>query len=580
MTKLLIHAKKYRKQIFLGPFFKFLEAVFELFLPLLMARLVDEGINAHNPTVIWQMMGLMVLLSVVGLGCAVICQYYSSIASQGFGTELRNQLMKKINQLSFSQLNQFGTDSLITRSTNDINQLQLALAMLIRLVVRAPFLSIGAVVMAFSIDWQAGLLFLLILPVFCLLLFVIIRGSVPLYKKAQKLLDKVNQLVEQNLSGVRVIRAYAGENREEHQFANSTTDLANVSKRVNNLSAILTPATTLILNLGILALFAQGAPWVNSGRLAQGEVLALVNYMNQMLLALIVVSNLVVIFTRAAASAQRVNEVLATETVNTLNNVSWYVSDEATPDAKGTKIQFDQVDFRYGTNYGLALEDISFTIEPGMTVGITGATGSGKTTLTQLMAGFYPVTTGDLFIDQVPIKEYPPQILVEKIAQVPQKAVLFSGTIKENLQWGKADATDEACWQALEIAQAADFVRALPEQLETMIFEGGHNLSGGQRQRLTIARALIKKAPLLILDDSLSALDYQTDLHLRQGLQQAKTGTVIIISQRISSIQNADLILVMAEGRLVAQGRHQDLAVNSPTYQAILASQKEGVAND
>lgn len=576
MTKLMIHAKKYRKQIFLGPFFKFLEAVFELFLPLLMARLVDEGINAHNSAVVWQMMALMVFLSVVGLLCAVICQYFSSIASQGFGTELRNQLMKKINQLSFTQLNQFGTDSLITRSTNDINQLQLALAMLIRLVVRAPFLSIGAVVMAFTIDWQAGLLFLLVLPLFCLLLFFIIRASVPLYQKAQQLLDRMNQLVEQNLSGVRVIRAYAGEKREEYHFAKGTEDLAKVSIRVNNLSAILTPATTLILNLGILALFAQGAPWVNTGRLAQGEVLALVNYMNQMLLALIVVSNLVVIFTRAAASAQRVNEVLDTKTVETPGNVNWYVSGDLLPDAKGTQVQFDQVNFRYGANYGLALEDINFTIEPGMTVGITGATGSGKTTLTQLIAGFYPVTKGTLLVDQVPTEDYPSQVLVEKTAQVPQKAVLFSGTIRENLQWGKADATDAECWRALEIAQAADFVRAMPEQLDTMIFEGGQNLSGGQRQRLTIARALIKKAPLLILDDSLSALDYQTDLNLRQALQAHQSGTVIIISQRISSIQNADLILVMAEGRLVAQGRHNNLAKTSPAYQAILASQKEG----
>lgn len=589
MLKLLIHAKNYRKQIILGPFFKFLEAVFELFLPLLMARLVDEGINAKNPQVVWQMMGLMVLLSIVGLGCAVICQYYSSIASQGFGTQLRNRLMQKINELSFSQLNHFGTDSLITRTTNDVNQLQLALAMLIRLVVRAPFLSIGAVIMAFTIDWQAGLLFLLVLPLFCLLLLVIIKSSVPLYKRAQSLLDRVNQLVEQNLSGVRVIRAYTGEKREVKGFHQGADDLANVSIRVNNLSAILTPATTLILNLGILALFAQGAPWVNSGRLAQGEILALVNYMNQMLLALIVVSNLVVIFTRAAASAQRLNEVLDTPTEQTVLEKSKALADtlsserqtanEAAADltSTATKVQFDRVDFRYGADYGLALQDISFTIEPGMLVGITGATGSGKTTLTQLVAGFYPVTTGGIRLNDIPLAQWPPATLVNQIAQVPQKAVLFSGTIRDNLQWGKPDATDDECWRALEIAQASEFVKSLPEQLDTAIFEGGQNLSGGQRQRLTIARALIKEAPLLILDDSLSALDYQTDLNLRQALNQTQKGTVMIISQRISSIAQADLILVMDQGRLAAQGTHQELAATSPAYQAILASQKEGV---
>lgn len=581
MIRLLNYAKDYRKQIILGPFFKFLEAVFELFLPLLMARLVDQGIRANDAGEVWRMMAAMLALSVVGLICAVICQYFASVASQGFGTELRNQLMAKINQLSHRELNTFGTDTLITRTTNDINQLQLALAMLIRLVVRAPFLSVGAVIMAFVIDWQAGLVFLITLPVFCLVLFFIIRSTVPLYKRVQQTLDRLNELVTQNLSGVRVIRAFARRQREVGQFDESTDELSRIYIRVSNISALLTPATTLIMNLGILVLFYLGGFKVQSGRQEQGQILALVNYMNQMLLALIVVSNLVIIFTRAAASAQRINEVLDVVPAiadSPLTSASTSSTKHPLPQTNpaGADIRFSHVDFRFADNYGLVLKDLNFTITPGTTVGIIGPTGSGKSALTQLIPRFYDVAGGSVQMDGVDVRDWPLEQLRQQVALVPQTAVLFTGTIRDNLRWGKADATDEECWQALTLAQVADFVQQLPQGLDTPIFEGGKNFSGGQKQRLTIARAVIAQPSLLILDDSLSALDYQTDLQLRQALRQQLQGTVLIISQRVRSIQEAQQILVLEEGKLVGSGTHDSLLATSREYQAIVASQEEG----
>lgn len=569
MFRLLRYAKNYRKQIFLGPFFKFLEAIFELVLPLLMAVLVDEGIQKNNWSKVLEMTIWMVVMSIIGLLCAVICQYYASYASQGFGTELRNQLMKKINQLSHQELNRFGTDTLITRTTNDINQLQVALAMLIRLVVRAPFLSIGAVVMAFYIDWQIGLIFLCVLPLFCLVLFFIISKSVPLYKSVQRQLDHVNELVSQNLSGVRVIRAFARRQTEIKRFDDSTDELSKVYLRVTNLSALLTPATTLILNFGVLAIFYIGGFKVTVGHLQQGQILALVNYMNQMLLALIVVSNLVVIFTRAAASASRVNEVLEVD--------SSIQSNTGTDAYENTgSVTFEQVDFRFAPEFGLALEDITFSIPKNATIGITGPTGSGKSALTQLIPRFYDVADGSVQVAGKDVREWDVHALRQTIAMVPQTAVLFTGTIRDNLRWGKNDATDEDCWEALELAQSRDFVEALPDGLDTQIFEGGKNFSGGQKQRLTIARALIAKPAILILDDSLSALDYQTDLKLRQALKTLE-GTVIIISQRIRSIQDAQQIFVMDAGRLVAKGTHEQLLHTSHEYQEIVESQEEGI---
>ena len=570
MIQLLRYAKDYRKQIILGPVFKFFEAVFELILPLLMASMIDNGLKMNDRGMIIKMGVWMIAMSVIGLVCAIICQYYASVASQGFGTELRNQLIKKINSFSHSELNHFGTDTLITRMTNDINQLQLALAMVIRLLIRAPFLSIGSVVMAFVIDWEVGLFFLALLPIFSVILYFIIKKTIPLYQKVQEKLDRLNATVSQNLSGVRVIRAFSRTATEIDTFNNDTDDLAKNYLRVSNISALLSPATTLIMNVGIICLLTVGGIKVNIGNLQQGQVLALINYMNQMMLALIVASNLVVIFTRAAASANRVNEVLTVESQLT-----------DTPESAKTSpqfgdITFDHVDFRYEPEAGLALENINFTIPKGSILGITGPTGSGKSTLTQLIPRFYDVSAGNLFINGVNVRDWPLFTLRQQVASVPQTAVLFTGTIRENLQWGKPNATDEDCWEALAIAQCKEFVEQLDQGLDTPVNEGGKNFSGGQRQRLTIARALIRKPHLLILDDSLSALDYQTDLNLRRALQKERAETtVILISQRVSSIATANQILVLDSGKVAGLGTHEELLTSSKEYQEIVASQEE-----
>lgn len=570
LVRLLHYAKRYRKQIILGPFFKFLEAFFELLLPLMMAMLIDEGIAVGNSTRIWQMAGWMVLLTVAGGVCALICQYFSSIASQGFGTELRNQMMRKINQFSHDDLNLFGTDTLVTRMTNDINQLQLALAMLIRLVVRAPFLSVGSVLMAFIIDARLGMLYLLLLPIFCVILYLIIRYAVPLYQKVQQRLDRVNKLIAQNLSGVRVIRAYARTETDTKVFAKTTDELADINEKVSNISALLSPSTTLIMNLGVITLLYLGGFSVNEGTLQQGQILALISYMNQMLLALIVVSNLVVVFTRAYASGQRVNEVLNTEPslVSPENGKVEKQLDQPL-------VEFNHVDFRYSKDAGLSLTDIDFSIEDNTVIGITGGTGSGKSTLTQLIPRFYDSSAGTVDFMGLEVREWNLKELRKQIKMVPQIAVLFHGTIRENLQWGKTDATDDECWEALKTAQCLEFVQKLPSKLDTLVMENGKNFSGGQRQRLTIARAIVSKPKLLILDDSLSALDYQTDLDLREALKNDLNGTVIIISQRIRSLQQAKQILLMDSGRISAVGTHEELLKHSAAYQELVASQEE-----
>lgn len=572
MISLLRYAKKYRLQMVIGPFFKFVEAVFELFLPLLMAKLIDNGINKGDTAYIYKMGGLMLAMSVIGLISVFICQYSASIASQGFGTELRNALMRKINTFSHKEIDHFGTATLITRATNDINQMQLALAMLIRLVIRAPFLSIGSLIMAIYVSPKLALVFAVLLPLFCLILYFIMTKTIPLYKIVQMKVDRLTQVVSENLSGVRVIRAFARSKKEKQRAEDVSDELAKSYIRVANLSALMTPATSLIMNAGILIILYVGGFQVNTGSLMQGEVLALINYIMQMLLALIIVANLVVIFTKSAASAARINEVLDTDVSVVENESPTYL----TAIENQTAIQFKNVSFKYAAASANALENIEFNLSKGQILGVTGPTGSGKSTLINLIPRFYDVTAGTLLINGTNVNEFDLQSLRRSIGYVPQNSSLFTGTIAENLRWGKADATEAELQMALEIAQSADFVASLKDGLNSPVFEGGKNFSGGQRQRLTIARALVSQPDILILDDSLSALDYQTDLNLRRALASRLTNTtVVIVSQRISSIQTADQILVLNDGKLANSGTHKQLLAESDIYRQIYDSQSE-----
>ena len=571
MLSLLQHAKKYKKELLLGPFFKLLEAILELLLPLYMAKLIDQGIKQQDTSYTIKMGVYMLLMSVIGLICVMICQYYASVASQGFGTELRQKMMAKINSFSHKEIDYFGTSTLITRTTSDINQLQLALAMLIRLVIRAPFLSIGSIIMAFYIDTKMGFLFILTIPIFSLVLFIIMKKTVPLFKQVQLKLDKLNEVINQNLSGVRVIRAFGKKEKDVENFTHASDALANAYLKVTNLSAFLSPITTLIMNLAIILILYIGGLNVNTGHLSSGEVVALINYMTQMLLALIVVANLVVIFTKAFASADRVNEVFNTEVTIETTEIKQTDTWQQT-----NLLTFEDVSFKYTDTSGYVLKNISFNLRKGDTLGITGPTGSGKSTLIDLIPHFYPITKGNILLNNRNMTEYETGDLRHHIATVSQKSVLFSGTIRSNLLMGNPTATEEDCYEALEVAQCLDFVLTLPEKLDSPVLANGTNFSGGQRQRLSIARAFIKKPDLLIMDDSLSALDYQTDWLIREGISKKYADlTLIIISQRISSVKEADQILVLDNGEQVGLGTHQQLVQTSPVYQNIMASQEE-----
>ena len=571
MFRLARFLKAYKKQVILGPIFELTEAIFELIVPLVMANIIDVGIYHRDVNHVLWMGALMIGLGAVGLACALTCQYFASVASQGFGTTLRNKLFSHINSFSHAEIDRFGTPSLITRLTNDVNQLQYAVAMLIRLVVRAPFLAIGAMVMAISIDAKLAVVLLIAMPLIVLALYFIMSRTVPLYRTIQKKLDRISLVSRENLAGVRVIRAFSKQKMERERFCDASEDLARTSIRVGKVSALLNPVTFVIMNLGIVAIVWFGGFRVQEGSMTQGEIIAFVNYMTQILLALIVVANLVITFTKAAASAVRVNEVLDTQASVKEEN-SGEISVESRPDLP--KIQVQDVVFRYGQAEEASLEGISLCIMPGQTVGIIGGTGSGKSTLVNLIPRLYDIQEGKILVDGVDVRKYPFHQLRQKIGMVPQRAVLFAGTIAENMRWGKQDATEEEMKRALTIAQAWDFVEKLPKGLQSEVTQEGKNFSGGQRQRLTIARALVGRPDILILDDSSSALDFATDAALRRALrEETKAMTVLMVSQRASTIRDADQIVVLDDGKAAGGGTHQQLMESCEVYREICLSQ-------
>ena len=571
MIRLAKYLKYFKKEVIIGPFFKLMEAIFELIVPLVMASIIDIGIKTGNKTYVIQKGGLILLLGVVGLIFALICQYSAARASQGFGTRVRNDLFEHINTLSHGELDQLGTNTLITIITNDVNQVQLAVAMLIRLVVRAPFLVIGATVMAMMLDLKLSVIFLIVAPLVSIVLFIVMKKSIPFYRVRQKALDRVSLITRENLTGARVIRAFSKQEKEEGRFEVANDEVAQIAIRVGKISAFLNPATFTIMNIAILAIIWFGGIRVDSGNLSQGEVIAFINYMTQISLALVVVANLVVIFTKAAASAARINKIFDTEASVKEGH---YKSDLGKMDSEIPKFEINQVSFVYPGSEEYALGDLSITILRGETVGIIGGTGAGKSTLINLLPRFYDVNRGEIRMDGIPIKEYSFDALRKQFGIVPQKAVLFYASVADNIRYAKEDATLEEIKRAAWIAQADEFVEKLPNKYESMIMQGGKNLSGGQRQRLTIARALVGNPEVLILDDSASALDFATDAKLRQSLKENCKGmTILMVSQRANTIKHADQIIVLDDGRIVGCGKHSELMETCEIYKEICLSQ-------
>lgn len=569
MFKLAKYLKPYRIFVVLGPAFKLTEAVFELIVPLVMADMIDNGVRKNNLPYVYHQGALMILLGVIGLTCALICQKMASIVSQGFGTTLRNTLYHKINTFSHAEVDYFGTPSLITRITNDVNQLQYAVAMLIRLVIRAPFLAIGSMIMALSINWKLGLIFLAVTPLIALALYWIMGKSVPFFKVMQNKLDRISLVSRESLSGARVIRAFSREDVEEERFNEAANDQAETAVQVGKLSALLNPITYVLMNLAVVAILWLGGHQVSAGALMQGQVMAFVNYMSQTLLALVVVANLVVTFTKASASSARINEVLEMEP-----SIREAPDTAATPVPGSARVSFSKVCFSYGSKDKMVLRDITFSAAPGQTIGIIGGTGSGKSTLVNLIPRLYDVTTGSVCVDGVDVKRWPSHQLRGRIGVVPQEARLFSGTIRSNLRWRAENADNDELNRALRISQAEEFVKRLPDGLDSLVEAGGKNFSGGQRQRLTIARALVNRPDILILDDSASALDFATDAALRRAIhEETENTTVFLVSQRVSTVRDADLILVLDNGALVGSGTHETLFQSCEIYREICLSQ-------
>lgn len=566
MIKLRRYLADYKKESVIGPLFKLLEACFELLVPLVMARIVDVGIRQGDVSYIMKMCAVMVAFGVLGLACSVTAQYFAAKAATGFGTKLRDDLFRHMNSLSYTELDMVGTSTLVTRITSDVNQAQAGVNLLLRLFLRSPFIVVGAVVMAFTVNVRLAWIFVVLVPVLSLVIYGIMMVTIPIYKKVQSRLDVVLRLTRESLAGARVVRAFSRQKDEIREFEEESTLLMNTQLLVGKISALLNPLTYIIINAATIVVLYLGGKSVYFGELTQGELIALINYMSQILIALIALANLIVQATKASASSARINEIFA---------ISSSMKEGRRTQAKEgrTKVVFDHVDFAYKGNKN-ALTDIHMTVLPGQTIGIIGGTGSGKSTVVNLIPRFYDATGGRVLVDNVDVKEYSCGYLRGKVGVVPQHAVLFAGTIRENMRWGKPNATDEEIYRALSIAQAKEFVDEKPEGLDTPILQGGKNFSGGQRQRLTIARALVGEPEILILDDSASALDFVTDARLRRAIaEQTKGMTVFIVSQRAASIRHADQILVLDDGRQVGLGTHEELLRDCEVYQEICMSQ-------
>lgn len=556
------YLKPYRKEAVIGFFFKLIEAFFELIVPIVVADIIDYGILHQDQQYILQRGLLLLVLALLGYACALVCQYFASKTSQGFGTYLRNDMFKAIHAYDYEDIDEIGIPSLMTRITNDTNQLQLAVAMTIRLASRSPFLILGSLVMAFRISVPIALIFICAAPILALAIYGVMSKSLPLYLKIQKQLDHVSLICRENLAGLRVIRAFSKQKQEKERFQQATQKQKDMQIQVGKLSALLNPSTSVIVNCAILVILYAGGLLVNAGHLTQGEVIALINYMNQILLSMFAFANVIVIYNKATACYKRVQEVLAIQPA--IQDGKCLIDNQ-----EGPLVTFDHVSFSYQGSH--ALHDISFSIHQGETVGIIGGTGSGKSTLIHLIPRFYEATQGQIYIKNRPIQDYSLFSLRQMIGLVPQQATLFTGTIKENICLAKENASDDEVKQALHLAQAS-FVDEWKDGIYSHITQGGHNLSGGQKQRLTIARALVRNPELLILDDSASALDFATDAALRKAIATLPQ-TTIIVSQRVSAIMHADKILVLSHGELVGMGKHDELMKTCEIYQQIVTSQ-------
>ena len=571
MKKLLKFLSPYKKESVLGPLFKLLEASFELFVPLVVAAIIDVGIAQNDKKLVLTNCAILLALAIIGLICAVTAQYFAAKAAVGFAKGVRHALFSHIGKLSYTDIDRLGTSTLITRMTSDVNQVQSGVNLTLRLLLRSPFVVVGAAVMAFTVDPKAALVFLITLPIVSAVVFGIMFFCVPLYKKVQSRLDAVTKTTRENLAGVRVLRAFRHEKKEIDAFDQRNTALTGEQIHVGRISALLNPLSLLLINLAIVALIYVGAIRVDNGELSQGSVVALYNYMSQILVELIKVASLVITLTKAIACGNRIESVLSIEPTmeENLNAITEVRDSEAA-------VSFANVTARYQGAGDASLHDVCFSAKRGETIGIIGGTGSGKTTLVNLIPRFYDAAEGEISVLGMPVKEWNSATLREHIGIVPQKAVLFHGTIRDNLAWGKADATDEELFEALRLAQAEDVVRSKEDGLDSMVEQVGRNFSGGQRQRLTIARALVRRPDILILDDSSSALDYATDAALRRSLhtlQKEYRPTVFIVSQRTSSLRHADQILVLDEGEVVGMGRHDQLLQSCPVYREIHESQ-------